>query len=273
LEVNTYYKNNNVRLYQCDNLLLLKQLPDNYIDLIYCDILYNTGKKFKDYNDNLGNSQQAMDWYKPRLIEMKRILKDTGSIYIQCDYRLIHYLKVEMDKIFGENNFLGEIIWDYGSGRNMNKSWFGKKHDNILHYSKTDKYIFNIQYQPIKEKSKARYNQTDENGLKYASVCKNGKYSKIYLKEEIPITDVWYISTIRGNSKESAGYDTQKPKELISKLIKAGSNENQIVADFFMGSGTTGEVALELNRKFIGCDIGERACQISKERIQHIVSN
>ena len=202
---------------------------------------------------------------------MYRILKETGSIYIHCDYRLVHYLKVEMDKIFGENNFLGEIIWDYGSGRNMNKSWFGKKHDNILHYSKTDKYIFNIQYQPIKEESKARYNQTDENGMKYALVSKNGKYSKIYLKEEIPITDVWYISTIRGNSKESVKYDTQKPKELINKLIKAGSNEGDIIADFFMGSGTTGEVALELGRKFIGCDIGDKACEISRERIEKII--
>lgn len=267
----TYYKNNNARIYQCDNLELLKQLPDDYINLIYCDILYNTGKKFKDYDDQLGTTQQAVEWYKPRLIEMKRVLKETGSIYIHCDYRLTHYLKVEMDNIFGEKNFLGEIIWDYGSGRNMNKSWFGKKHDNILHYSKTDNYIFNIQYQPIKEESKARYNQTDENGLKYASVLKNGKYSKIYLKEEIPITDVWYISTIRGNSKESVSYDTQKPKELIEKLIKAGSNENDIVADFFMCSGTTGEVALELKRRFIGCDIGDKACEITKERLEKIV--
>jgi len=107
--------------------------------------------------------------------------------------------------------------------------------------------------------------------LKYASVLKNGKYSKIYLKEEIPITDVWYISTIRGNSKESVSYDTQKPKELIEKLIKAGSNENDIIADFFMGSGTTGEVALELGRKFIGCDIGEKACEITQGRLERIV--
>ena len=94
-----YQQEDNLRIelnkvYCMDNLELLKQMDSNSVDLIYCDILYNTGKKFKDYNDNLGTPQQAMEWYEPRLIEMKRVLKDTGSIYLQCDCRLVHYLKV-----------------------------------------------------------------------------------------------------------------------------------------------------------------------------------
>ena len=93
------------KTFQMDNLELLRQLPSNSIDLIYCDILYNTGKKFKDYNDKLGTPQEAMEWYKPRLIEIYRVLKDTGSIYLQMDYRLVHYMKVEMDSIFGLDNF------------------------------------------------------------------------------------------------------------------------------------------------------------------------
>ena len=92
------------QVYCMDNLELLKQLPDESIDMIYCDILFNTGKKFKDYDDNLGTPQQAIEWYKPRLKEMKRVLSNKGSIYLQCDYRLVHYLKVEMDSIFGGNN-------------------------------------------------------------------------------------------------------------------------------------------------------------------------
>ena len=84
------------KVYCMDNLELLEQLPTGSIDLIYCDILYNTGKNFKDYNDNLGTVTQAMKWYRPRLFQMKRVLKSTGLIYLQCDYRLVHYLKVKM---------------------------------------------------------------------------------------------------------------------------------------------------------------------------------
>ena len=105
--------NNKIKLneiYCMDNLKLLKQMADESVDLIYCDILYNTGKKFKDYNDNLGTPQQAVEWYRPRLIEMKRVLKNGGNILLQMDYRLVHYLKVEMDNIFGIDNFINEII-------------------------------------------------------------------------------------------------------------------------------------------------------------------
>ena len=97
------------KLFCKDNLELLNEIPDDYIDLIYCDILYNTGKNFKDYNDNLGTPEEAIGWYRPRLLEMKRVLKNTGSIYLQCDYRLVHYLKVEMDKKYGNySKYLAE---------------------------------------------------------------------------------------------------------------------------------------------------------------------
>ena len=103
------------KVYNMDNLELLKQLPSESVDLIYCDILYNTGKKFKDYDDRLGTPQEAIEWYRPRLKEMKRVLKNNGNILLQMDYRLVHYLKVEMDNIFGINNFINEIIWYYKS--------------------------------------------------------------------------------------------------------------------------------------------------------------
>ena len=225
-----------------DNLELLRQLPSECIDLIYCDILYNTGKKFKDYDDQLGTPQQAMEWYKPRLVEMKRVLKDTGSIYLQCDYRLIHYLKIEMDNIFGMNNFINEIIWKYGLGGSGNKS-FAKKHDNIILYSKTKNYTFNLQYEPA------------------TSQKMKGQMKKM--------TDVWDIPNINNMSKERVGYDTQKPKELLERIIKASSNEDDIVADFFCGSGTTLDVAKELGRRYIGCDINPRAVEISQQRLKN----
>lgn len=262
MNIKPYFKTNNSRLYQCDNLELLKELPDNSIDLIYCDILYNTGKKFKDYDDRLGTPQEAMEWYKPRLVEMKRILKDTGSIYLQCDYRLVHYLKIEMDKIFGIDNFRNEIIWHYKSMSNT-KRYYPRKHDSILFYTKTDTYTFNYDNDSVqvpyaeatlkRSKTKAGFNNDKADYLK----------SNTYL-----IEDVWDdISFL----KNGVVYNTQKPKSLLERIIKTSSNENDIVADFFMGSGTTGEVALELGRKFIGCDIGDKACKITEERLSKII--
>ena len=233
-------KNN---VYCMDNLELLKQLPSNSIDLIYCDVLYNTGRKFDDYDDNLGTPEEAIEWYKPRLIEMKRILKDTGSIYLQMDYRLVHYMKVYMDELFGIKNFRNEIVWKYGLGGSGNKE-FAKKHDNILFYSKSNSYIFNIQYE-----------NATSNRLK-------GKTKKM--------TDVWDIPTLNNMAKERTGYNTQKPKELLERIIKASSNEGDIVADFFCGSGTSLVVAKELGRNYIGCDINPKAIEITNNRLMEI---
>ena len=231
------------KVYCMDNLELLKQLPNESIDLIYCDILYNTGKKFKDYDDNLGTPQEAIEWYRPRLIEMKRVLKDTGSIYLQCDYRLVHYLKVEMDNIFGINNFRNEIIWKYGLGGSGNRS-FSKKHDNILFYSKNETYTFNIQYE-----------KATSNKLK-------GQLKKM--------TDVWDIPNINNMSKERVGYDTQKPKTILEIIVNTSSNKGDVIADFFCGSGTSLVVAKELNRNYIGCDINPRAIEITNQRLNEI---
>jgi len=241
--VNSYYKTDNCAIYHCDNLELLKKLPVNYIDLIYCDILYNTGRKFADYDDNLGTPQEAIDWYKPRILEMQRVLKNSGSIYIHCDYRLVHYLKVLMDEIFGYNNFINEIIWKYGLGGSGKKS-FSKKHDNILFYTKGKDYTFNLQFE-----------EATSNKMK-------GQMKKMI--------DVWDIPNINNMAKERIGYGTQKPAELLYNIISASSNEGDIVADFFMGSGTTAEQAIELKRRFIGCDINENACKITKERLEKV---
>ena len=109
------------KLFNIDNIKLMNKLPDNSIDLIYCDILYNTGKKFKDYNDNLGTPQQAIEWYKPRLVEMKRLLSCHGNIVIHCDHNLNAYIKLLMDDIFDNSNYRNEIIWkrsnDTGSSK------------------------------------------------------------------------------------------------------------------------------------------------------------
>jgi len=233
------------KVYCMDNLKLMKQMEDGSVDLIYCDILYNTGKKFDDFDDNLGSPQEAIEWYRPRIREMHRVLKDTGSIYLQCDSNLVHYLKVEMDKVFGIKNFQRDIIWRIGwvSGyKTQAKNWI-RNHDNILYYTKSNKFTFNKEYIPYPE-----------------GYVRHGKKPK---GKGIPIEDTWNCSEndilnsiqIMSFSKEKVGYNTQKPKKLLERIIKASSNKGDIVADFFCGSGTTGVVAKELGRNYIMCDI------------------
>ena len=255
------------KVYCMDNLELLKKLPNESIDLIYCDILYNTGKKFKDYDDNLGTPQEAIEWYRPRLIEMKRVLKNTGSILLQMDYRLVHYLKVEMDNIFGMGNFFNEIIWSKGNEQNNAKNNLAFRWDCILCYRLNKKNTFNMQYVKFNPKNANRYNKEDENG-KYALVLdkKANKYYKCYLKDEIPLNNIW--SDIP--SSKSRRYDTEKPSLLLERLIKLFSNEGDVVADFFCGSGTTLVVAKELNRQYIGCDINSKAIEITNKRLNEI---
>ena len=255
------------KIYCMDNLELLKQLEDESIDLIYYDILFNTGKRFKDYNDNLGTTQQAMEWYKPRLIEMKRILKDVGSIYLQCDSRLVHYLKVDMDKIFGIDKFRNNLVWCYKSQGFSKKQW-SSKHDDILFYTKSNKWIFNlndVREEPSESWVKRYGKELEKNGF---FIDGKGKRYNNFVGS--PPRDWLNINILPQAHKERVGYDTQKPKKLLERIIKASSNEGDVVADFFCGSGTSLVVAKELNRQYIGCDINPRAIEITNKRLKSI---
>lgn len=242
-----------------DNLELMKQIDDNSIDLIYCDILYGTGKKFNDYQDLKPQKDIIEEFYIPRIKEMYRILKDTGSIYLHMDFRINHWVRFIMDDIFGYDNFQNEIIWSYKTGGSSKRRW-NRKHDNILFYSKRKDFNFNLQ----KEKS---YNR----GLKpyhYKGIKEYqdeiGWYTVVNCK------DVWDINSLGNCNNERVDYDTQKPKALLEKIITASSNENDVVADFFCGSGTTLVVAKELGRQYIGCDINPKAIEITNNRLLEI---
>lgn len=247
-----------------DNLELMDQIDDESIDLIYCDILYNTGRKFKDYDDNLGTTQEAIEWYKPRLLEMYRTLKDTGNIYLHMDFRLSHYIKIELDKIFGENNFINEVIWSYRTG-GVSKRYFQRKHDTILRYSKTDKYTHN----PLFEKSYLE-SQRDVDVNSPSSKKWDLKRDELGVYRNVHMRDVWNINIIYNQDKQAVGYFSQKPKELLERIILSSSNEGDVVADFFCGSGITGVVAKELGRNYIMCDINPRAIEISEKRLNEI---
>ena len=252
------------RVFLSDNLLLMTGMQDSMVDLIYCDVLYHTGRKFVDYDDNLGTTVQAVEWYRPRLNEMKRVLKDTGNIYIHCDYRLSHYLKIEMDKIFGEENFINEIVWAYRTG-GVSKRYFQKKHDIILRYSKTKDYTHNPMFDKSYLESQKTVDVNSPSSKKWdLKRDENGVYRNVHMR------DVWDINIIYNQDKQAVGYFSQKPKKLLERIILSSSNEGDLVADFFMGSGTTCVVAKELGRNYLGCDINPRAIEITNERLESI---
>ena len=256
-----------IKIECCDNLELMSKIESGTVDLIYCDILYGTGRKFADYQDLKPIRSEIENHYIPRIKEMHRILKDTGSIYLQMDTRINHWMRCLIDDIFGYNNFRNEISWCYNSQGKTTKQW-NKKHDVILYYTKSDKYPFNsdIVKDSISDLTYRRF-QKEIDKYGYYTVLKNGKRTKYFLEDgSLPkdwFEDVTYISR---DNKELTGYDTQKPKELIKRFVLASTNEGDLVADFYLGSGTTAEVCKDLNRNFIGCDINPRAVEISKIR-------
>ena len=251
----------------CDNLELMKEIPDSTIDLIYCDVLYGTGKNFNDYQDIKQDRQEIESHYTPRIEEMYRVLKGTGSIYLQMDTRINHWMRCIMDDIFGYKNFRNEIAWCYNSQGKTTKQW-NKKHDVLLFYSKSNRFTFNSDKvrDDITDLTYRRFKkEIDEKG--YYTVLKNGKRTRYYLEDgSLPkdwFEDVRYISR---DSKELVDYSTQKPKALLERIIKASSNEGDLVADFYGGSFTTAEVCQDLNRNFIGCDIMKKAVEIGRKR-------
>jgi DNA modification methylase len=252
-------------IFCCDNLELMTEIPNNTIDLIYCDILYGTGRKFADYQDLKPIRSEIESHYIPRLKEMHRVLKSTGSIYLQMDTKIDHWVRCIMDDIFGYERFLNQIIWCYRS-QGFNKNKWSEKHDVILLYSKTKDWKFNLEAvreNEIGESTQKRWHkEIAEHGM--IPTKKNGK---IYWNSPYSPPKDWInLNTLPQAHSERNGYDAQKPKELIAKFIKASSNEGDLVFDGYLGSGTTAEVCKDLNRNFIGCDINPRAVEIAKQR-------
>jgi len=255
-----------------DNLELMAEIEDNTVDLIYCDILYGTGRKFKDYQDLKPKREIIEEHYMPRIKEMHRILKDTGSIYLQMDTKINHWLRCILDDVFGYDNFKNDIIWSKGFNGTASNMFFQKTHDNILFYSKTKNVKWNEVNQKHKENYYKRKNKKDEKGF-YQEVKRYRKdrsfyYGKCYEQPKKCDDVIEDIRLLPSNATERIGYDTQKPKKLIERIIKASSNEGDLVADFYAGSFTTAEVCQDLNRNFIGCDTSEKAVEIGKKRVE-----
>jgi len=246
---------------QCgDNLELLKSQPNESVNMIYCDILYGTGRNFGDYQDLKPIRSEIESHYLPRLIEMKRVLKQNGSIYLQMDYKISHWLRLIMEDI--GLLFQNQIVWHYGLGNNNKKRNWQDKHDVILFATKTNEYTWNDMRGEVTPQMKAKYCHQDEDGFYMMSYGK-----KYYLKGGKRMGNVFDLPNLSATDGERVGYNTQKPKELISRFVLASTNEGDVVADYYLGSGTTAKVCQELNRKFIGCDLNPKAIEITKSRL------
>jgi len=249
----------------CDNLELMAEIESNTVDLIYCDILYGTGRKFKDYQDLKPKREIIEEHYIPRIKEMYRILKPTGSIYLQMDTRINHWMRCIMDDVFGYKNFQNEIVWVYRA-QGFSRTKWSEKHDVVLFYSKTKNFTFNLEdvrENEIGESTQKRWHkEIAEHGL--IPTKKNGK---VYWNSPYSPPRDWIdMNTLPQAHSERNRYDTQKPMKLIERFVKASSNEGDLVADFYSGSFTTAEVCKDLKRNFIGCDINPNCLEKAKER-------
>lgn len=264
------------KVFFADNLQVLRQLPKEFFQVIYIDPPFNTGKvqarqslktvrradgdrigfqgqsyetikgKIFSYNDKF---EDYWEFLEPRLKLAWELLAPTGTLYLHLDYRESHYAKVLLDAIFGRDCFLNEIIWAYDYGAKAKNKW-PAKHDNILVYVKDPKHYYFDSSEVDREPYMAP-------GLVSKEKAELGK---------LP-TDVWWHTIVSPTGKEKTGYATQKPEGILRRIIQASSAPEDWVLDFFAGSGTTGAVAAQLNRRFVLVDQNSEAIAVIKERL------
>lgn len=207
----------------------------------------------------------------PRLVLMKELLSEKGSIYVHIDWHIGAYMKIILDDIFGKNRFLNEIMWCYTIG-GKGSSFYGRKHDTILLYSKSPNYTFNGKDKDVIVQRKLNTHmrtKIDDEGREYQEKTdkKSGKIYRYYVDEGKVPEDYWIdIEQLNREDAERVGYATQKPSKLLTRIIAASSNEGDLVCDFFGGSGTTAAVAEKLGRRWITCDIGKPASLVMRKR-------
>lgn len=286
------------RLIYGDNLLAMAALlagdEDNpsmrgKIDLIYIDPPYDSKADYRSqitlpgvtidqkptvleqfaYSDTWADGTASyLAMITPRLVLVRELLADTGSLFVHLDWHVGHYVKLVLDDIFGRDNFTNDIVWWYYNKMQGNIKTFPRNHDMIMYYRKSNEAVFNPQKEardkPIKQikrawssEKKALVNAKDENG------------KVIYINStHRTVDDVWRLSMLQpADTKENLRFNTQKPESLLERIIGAATNEGDLVADFFVGSGTTAAVAERLGRRWIASDLGKPAAMISRKRL------
>ncbi|HEX7544239.1 MAG TPA: site-specific DNA-methyltransferase [Candidatus Limnocylindrales bacterium] len=265
------------RIVLADNLTVLASLPDDSIDLVYVDPPFNTGKRQTlrrlrsvadpDGGDRtgfggrryrtieLGSSSYLdvhddyLDFLEPRLVEIRRVLRPAGSLYLHLDYREVHYARVLCDAVFGRDCFLNEVIWAYDYGARTKRRW-PAKHDNILVYVKDPKgYFF------------------DAEAVERIPYMAPGLVGPVKAARGKLPTDTWWQTIVPPGGVERTGYPTQKPVAVLRRIVSASCPVGGLVADFFAGSGTAGAAALELGRRFLLVDSNPEAVTVMARRL------
>ncbi len=268
---------------QGDALKILKKINEKSVDLVYLDPPFYTQDKHSllsktnveySFDDKWNDMDDYLHFMQERLFECKRILKNTGSIFLHCDRNASHYLKVLMDKVFGMANFQSEIIWSYKRWSNSKKGLLNN-HQVILFYSKTKKFKFNKIYKEYSETTNVdqilQERARNENGKSVYKLDKNGETVVGQSKKGVPLSDVWEIPFLNPKAKERVGYPTQKPIILLEQIIKLVTDEDDLVVDPFVGSGTTAVAAKMLNRKYIGIDKSKDAVVLTNDRLGSLI--
>ncbi len=268
------------RLIFGDNLAIMAALMPAYegqIDLIYIDPPFFTNKRYKarvgrdkdsrkpeewemvpGYADHWPDLDAYLDMLYPRLVLMHRLLAPTGSLYLHLDWHANAYARLLLDEIFGPDRLLNEIVWTY-HGPSPIKSAFNRKHDTVLAYTKGDEYTFNVDdvRVPYSDSTVKTFESSDKAGFGKVPNLERGKVPE----------DWWYFPVVARLHSERTGYPTQKPEALLERIILAASDSGDLVADFFVGSGTTAAVAARLGRRFLATDAQWRAIHTTRSRL------
>lgn len=267
-----------------DCLDIIGKMEDESIDVIYLDPPFFTQNEQKlrtrgtnteyMFSDKWNGIDEYLTFMKLRLNQCKRVLKNTGSIFVHCDRSAVHYLKILLDNIFGIENFQSDIIWYYKRWSNSKKGLLNN-HQNILFYSKTKDFKFNrfyMDYSLTTNLDQILQDRTrDKDGRSKYKVDNDGNIVMSNSKKGVPLSDVWEIPYLNPKAKERVGYPTQKPIILLEQIIKLVTDENDVVMDPFMGSGTTVVAAKMLNRKYIGIDQTQDAVELANERLRDLI--
>ncbi|MCF7965711.1 MAG: site-specific DNA-methyltransferase [Methylobacter tundripaludum] len=262
----------------------MQGLKENSIDMIYLDPPFFTNKRHSlssrdrkshySFNDIWDTHKIYSEFILVRLIEAKRILKDTGSIFIHCDKSANHILRLVGEEVFGEENFLSEIIWFYKRWSNSSNN-LTPNHQNILFFSKKKEYKFNKIYTEYSETTNIdqilQKRSRDVHGKAIYARDVDGSIISSDEKKGVPLNDVWEIPFLNPKAKERTGYPTQKPILLLDRIIEISTNEGDIVLDPFCGSGTTLVAAKLKGRKFVGIDISKDAVNLTESRLETLV--
>ncbi len=276
------------KLFWGENLDVLYYLLNDFeekIDLIYIDPPFFSGSnyhiKIKDNDLHYDSIAYYDHWEKnidsylqmlyERIILFKELLSKKGLIFIHIDWHASHYIRAILDEVFGQNRFVNHIVWYYYNKYSAGKRNLPRGHDDIMCYSKTSNYTFNeIRIQ--RKKPRKQLKREMVNGVLKNVKGEDGHVVYRIVKDK-KMDDVWKIPCMQPASKEWTGFPTQKHHKLLERIIKLGSNEGDLIADFFCGSGTTVLIAEKLKRKWIGCDISEYAIYLTRKRILNFQNN